>query len=76
MRNADTDFKNLETSGHLPSDLLMDMLSQLLVRQLVPLHTVKPGTVVDFVKKSGFKGNVVQNIARNIPYGYNGKKLI
>jgi len=52
------------------------MLSQLLVRQLVPLHSVKPATVVDFVKKSGFKGNIVQNIARNIPYGYNGKKLI
>gem|GEM_PF-2969003 len=76
MKYADTDFKNLETSGHLPSDILMDMLSQLLVRQLVPLHSVKPATVVDFVKKSGFKGNIVQNIARNIPYGYNGKKLI
>jgi mRNA degradation ribonuclease J1/J2 len=76
MRNSDTDFTNLETSGHLPSEVILDMLSQLLVRQLVPLHSVKPGVVADLVKKSGFKGNVVQNIVRNLPYGYNGRRLI
>jgi hypothetical protein len=74
--NAEMGFTNLETTMHLPPEILMDFLSQLMVGLLVPLHTIRPSAANEKIKQSGFKGTVLHNIVRGLPYGYNGKRLL
>lgn len=74
-RKSNMDLIRLENGVHLSHDQLMSYLSNIAAGLIVPLHTLNPRAASAAIEDSGFKGKVLNNIVRNWPYDYNGRRL-